>query len=161
VKRRDFIALIGSAAAAWPLAARAQQGELKRRIGVLNPIAADDRESPLRVAAFQQGLQQLGWAVGRNVRIDYRWGANNLDPDRMRKDAAELLALAPDVVMATAAPIVSALQQARSASSSMRFVTRPCLQISQMTGSFRLPSPIPWLSPLTQAKPARHFLRGV
>ena len=74
-------------------------------------LASDDAEGQSRNAAFLQGLQELGWAVGRNVRIDYRWGASNSDPDRMRKDAAELLALAPDVVLATTAPIVVALQQ--------------------------------------------------
>src|SRR5262249_51718885 len=74
-------------------------------------LAPDDAEGQSRNAAFLQGLQELGWAVGRNVRIDYRWGASNSDPDRMRKDAAELLALAPDVVLATTAPIVVALQQ--------------------------------------------------
>jgi putative tryptophan/tyrosine transport system substrate-binding protein len=110
--RRQFITLIGSAAAAWPLAARAQQAERMRRIGVFMNLASDDAEGQSRNAAFLQGLQELGWSVGRNVRIDYRWGAGTFDADRMRKDAAELLALAPDVVMATAAPIVSALQQA-------------------------------------------------
>jgi putative ABC transport system substrate-binding protein len=74
-------------------------------------LASDDAEGQSRNAAFLQGLQQLGWAVGRNVRIDYRWGASNSDPDRMRKDAGELLALAPDVILATTAPIVVALQQ--------------------------------------------------
>jgi putative ABC transport system substrate-binding protein len=83
-----------------------------RRIGIFMNLASDDAEGQSRNAAFLQGLQELGWVVGRNVRIDYRWGAGTLDADRMRKDAAELLALAPDVVMATAAPIVVALQQA-------------------------------------------------
>jgi putative ABC transport system substrate-binding protein len=111
MKRREFITLLGGAAA-WPLVARAQQGELKWRIGVLNPIAADDRESPLRVAAFQQGLQQLGWTVGRNVRIDYRWGAG--DADRIRRHAAELAALAPDVILATGNVTVAPLLQSQS-----------------------------------------------
>ena len=74
LKRREFITLLGGAAAAWPLAARAQQGERMRRIGVLMPCAADDPEGQARIAAFLQGLQQLGWTIGRNVRIDTRWG---------------------------------------------------------------------------------------
>ena len=95
----------------WPLAALAQPSVRVRRIGIFMNLASDDAEGQSRNAAFLQGLQELGWAVGRNVRIDYRWGASNSDPDRMRKDAAELLALAPDVVLATTAPIVVALQQ--------------------------------------------------
>ena len=111
MRRREFITLLGGAAAAWPLAARAQQPERMRRIGIFMNLASDDAEGQSRNAAFLQGLQELGWTVGRNVRIDYRWGANNLDPDRMRKDAAELVALAPDVILAATAPIVGALRQ--------------------------------------------------
>src|SRR6476659_1882755 len=111
MKRREFITLLGGAAAAWPLAARAQQPERVRRIGIFMNLASDDAEGQSRNAAFLQGLQELGWSVGRNVRIDYRWGANNLDPDRMRKDAADLLALSPDVVVAATAPIVVVLRQ--------------------------------------------------
>jgi len=109
VKRRKFITLLGGAAA-WPLAARAQQGERMRRVGVLMNMGADDAEGRARVAAFQQGLQQLGWTDGRNVRIDYRWGTP--DAERIRKDAAELVALAPDVILSSATPTVAALQQA-------------------------------------------------
>jgi len=110
MNRREFIALLGGAAAAWPLAARAQQGERMRRVGVLmNLTAADDDASP-RVTALAQGLQQLGWTAGRNVRIDYRWGA--VDADRSRRYATELLALAPDVILASSSPAVAALQQA-------------------------------------------------
>src|SRR5262249_41622358 len=99
MSRREFIALLGSAAAAWPLAARAQQPtDRVRRIGVLMPFTSDDSESQARLMAFAQGLQQLGWAVGRNVRIETRWGAG--DADRYRKYAAELVALAPDVILA-------------------------------------------------------------
>src|SRR5215472_5731011 len=108
-RRRDFITVLGGAAA-WPLAARAQQGERIRRIGALLNLTADDPEASARVTTFAQGLQQLGWTVGRNVRIDYRWGA--FDADRSRRYAAELVALAPDVVLAVAAPAVVALQQA-------------------------------------------------
>ena len=97
-------------AAAWPLAARAQQPERMRRIGVLMGAAADDPEGQARIAAFQQGLQQLGWTDGRNVRIDYRWGAGNADD--IRKYAAELVALAPDVILATGGASVAPLLQA-------------------------------------------------
>jgi putative ABC transport system substrate-binding protein len=109
MKRREFITLLGGAVA-WPLTARAQQPERMRHIGVLTPLAADDAESMARIAAFLQGLGDLGWAVGRNVRIDYRWSAG--DPDRIRKNAMELVALAPDVILATGTPVTSALQQA-------------------------------------------------
>jgi len=108
VKRRQFIALLGSGVAAWPLAAQAQQRERMRRIGVLMNLASDDSEGQTRVTAFVQGLQQSGWSVGHNIRIDYRWGAG--DAERFRKDAAELVALAPDVIMASGAAVV-ALQQ--------------------------------------------------
>jgi putative tryptophan/tyrosine transport system substrate-binding protein len=106
--RREFITLIGTAAA-WPLAARAQQGRM-RHIGVLMGITADDPESQVRLAAFEQGLQQLGWTVGQNVRIDYRWGGG--DADNLRKHAAELVALAPDVIMANSSAAVSPMLQA-------------------------------------------------
>jgi putative ABC transport system substrate-binding protein len=99
VKRRDFITLLGGAATAWPLAARAQQPAQMRRIGVLSNLAADDPEPVARNAAFLQGLQEFGWTAGRNVRIDYRWGAG--DVDRVRRYAAELVALAPDVILAS------------------------------------------------------------
>jgi putative ABC transport system substrate-binding protein len=110
IRRREFITLVGGAAASWSVAARTQAR--MRRIGVLMYLAADDAEAQSRNAAFVQGLQELGWAVGRNLQIDYRWGASNLDPDRIRKDAVELVALAPDVVLGTTGPIVQALQQA-------------------------------------------------
>src|SRR5262249_8892423 len=100
MKRREFITLLGGAAAAWPLAARAQQPEKIRRIGVLTPFAADDPEGQARLTAFMQGLQQLGWTDGRNLRIDIRWGAG--DAERIRRNAAELVALAPDVILAAA-----------------------------------------------------------
>jgi putative ABC transport system substrate-binding protein len=109
MNRREFIALLGGAAAAWPLAARAQQGERLRRIGVLMNIAADDPEAPARVGAFSQGLAELGWAIGRNVRIDYRWYAGNADA--ARKYAPELVALAPDLILASGTLGVTAMQQ--------------------------------------------------
>src|SRR5262245_5583478 len=93
--RRDFITLLGGAAAAWPLAARAQQ-ERMRRVGVLSPAATDDKIFQARLAAFLQELQQLGWSDGRNIRVDIRRGAG--DADRIRKHAVEMVALAPDVV---------------------------------------------------------------
>ena len=99
MKRRAFITLLGGAAAAWPLAARAQQAERMRRIGVVMSLAADDPEDQARVAALLQELAQLGWTDGRNVRIDIRWPAG--DADRVRKYAAELVALTPDVLLAT------------------------------------------------------------
>ncbi len=98
MNRRDLITLLGGAAAAWPLAARAQQTERMRRIGVFMNLAAEDVEGQARLTAFLQGLQELGWIVGRNVRIDYRWGAG--DAERYRKYAEELVALAPDVILA-------------------------------------------------------------
>jgi ABC-type uncharacterized transport system substrate-binding protein len=110
VRRRDFTALIGGAAITWPLAARAQQAEQMRHVGALMLLAEDDPASKPRIAAFLQGLQQLNWTVGNNVRIDIRWGA--ADAARARKDAAELVALAPDVILAVASPATAALQEA-------------------------------------------------
>ena len=107
MRRREFITLLGGAAA-WPLAARAQQGKPMRRIGVLMNLAIDDSEGQTRITAFVQGLQQLDWSVGSNLRIDYRWGAG--DAERFRRYAAELVALAPDVILASGAT-VTALQQ--------------------------------------------------
>jgi putative tryptophan/tyrosine transport system substrate-binding protein len=108
VKRRDFIALLGSTAAAWPLAARAQQPERMRRIGVLNYLTADDPNSSPRVAAFAQALQGLGWIDGRNIQIDYRWGGGDLD--RSRRYATELVALGPDVILVSSGSALAALQ---------------------------------------------------
>src|SRR5499427_1626001 len=100
IERRKFLATLGGAGAAatWPLAARAQQAERMRRIGVLTGFAADDPAEQSRVLAFAQALAQSGWTEGRNVRIDIRWGAS--DPERVRRYAAELVALAPDVILA-------------------------------------------------------------
>src|SRR3954463_3386836 len=110
MRRRQFITLLGGAAATWPLAARGQQGERVRRIGVLFPLAADDPQSQRRMTAFVQALQELGWTDGRNIRIDTRWTAG--DTDRMRRHAAELLALAPDVILASGGTVVGALLEA-------------------------------------------------
>jgi putative tryptophan/tyrosine transport system substrate-binding protein len=113
VKRREFITLLGGAAAAWPLAARAQQQQPRmRRIGVLAATAADDPQSQRRMTALVQGLQQLGWTDGRNVLIETRWGAG--DNERLRRYAAELIALAPDVIVAVTTSSMVPLQQATS-----------------------------------------------
>jgi putative ABC transport system substrate-binding protein len=109
MRRREFITLM-SGAVAWPLAARAQQADRVRRIGVLNNLAAADLEAQANVAAFLQGLQQSGWTDGRNVRIDTRWAEGNADV--IRKYAAELVALAPDVILATGTAGMGPLLQA-------------------------------------------------
>jgi putative tryptophan/tyrosine transport system substrate-binding protein len=111
MRRRDLVTLLGGAAA-WPIAARAQQPNRMRRIGVLMPLAADDIEGQVRNAAFLQGLQELGWTVGRNLRLDYRWAAG--DADRLRTYAAELVALAPDVILASGTSTVGPLLRASS-----------------------------------------------
>ena len=113
MRRREFITLLGGAAAAWPLAARAQQTERMRRIGVLTPFAANDAEGQARLTAFAQGLQHSGWIVGQNIRIEYRWGDGRADT--MRKYAAELVALAPDVMLASSsAAVVPLLEVTRT-----------------------------------------------
>jgi len=109
MRRREFITLLSGAAVAWPLAARAQQTDRMRSIGVLNALAADAPEGAPRLAAFVQGLQQLGWTDGRNVRIETRWAA---DSDHLRRYAAELVALAPDVILASGGTVVGPLLQA-------------------------------------------------
>ena len=97
MRRREFITLIGGACAGWPLGARAQQGDRVRRIGMLNPSAADDAIFQARVEAFQQELTLLGWSIGHNVRIDIRWATTNAA--EIRKQATELIALVPDVIL--------------------------------------------------------------
>jgi putative tryptophan/tyrosine transport system substrate-binding protein len=109
MRRREFITLVGSSVV-WSLVARAQQPETMRRIGVLMNAASDDPEGQVRLSAFVQGLQQLGWTDGRNVRIDTRWGAG--DADRYRRYATELVALVPDVILAAASLAVGRLQEA-------------------------------------------------
>jgi putative ABC transport system substrate-binding protein len=110
MQRRQFITLVGGTVIAWPLSARAQQGDRVRRIGVLMQLAEDDPQSRTEVEAFLRGLQELGWSEGRNLRIDTRWSGG--DADRIRKNAAELVALAPEVVLAPGGTVVGALQQA-------------------------------------------------
>jgi len=111
VKRREFITLLGGAAPGWPLAARAQQREPVQRIGVFTNLAADDPESQARIGAFLQGLQQSGWTIGSNVRIDYRWGTTD-DYTRYHQYAAELVALSPNVILCVAGAALTTLQQA-------------------------------------------------
>ena len=110
LRRRDFISLIGSTAAAWPFAARAQQGKSMRRLGVLMPYAANDPQVQARYTAFLQGLQQLGWTVGSNVHIDSRWSAGN--EDDTRKFAVELVAFAPDVIFTSGSAALGPLRRA-------------------------------------------------
>jgi putative ABC transport system substrate-binding protein len=110
MRRREFITLFGGAAASWPLAARAQQPERMRRIGVLMFFEEDDPQSMLRVGAFLEGLQRLNWIKGDNVQIDIRWGA--ADTERSRRYAAQLIALAPDVILAQASSATAALREA-------------------------------------------------
>jgi putative tryptophan/tyrosine transport system substrate-binding protein len=113
LRRRQFITLLGGAAAAWPFAARAQQAERMRRVGVLTGFAADDPAAQKRILAFAQALAQLGWIDGRNVRIDIRSSAG--DPERIRRYAAELVALAPDVILAATSVATGSLLQATRA----------------------------------------------
>ena len=110
MRRREFITLLGGAAAAWPLAARAQQPDRMRRIGVLAPLAEDDPEMTARLAGFRQGLEKRGWSEGRNVRIDNRFAPDS-SADQAQVQAKELVALQPDVILAQATPLVAALQR--------------------------------------------------
>jgi ABC-type uncharacterized transport system substrate-binding protein len=110
VRRREFITLLGGAAAAWPLAARAQQSERMRRIGVLLPAAENDAEFQARMGAFQQGLREAGWSIGRNVQLDIRWATP--DAVKIHQQTTELVALAPDVILTVSSVTVAALLQA-------------------------------------------------
>ena len=112
IERRKFLATLGGGAVAWPLAARAQQGERVRRIGLLMG-SADDREGQARVTALKQGLQQLGWTDGRNIQIETRFAG--ADAGRIRAYAAELVALAPDVIVGQVTPAIGALRSVRTA----------------------------------------------
>jgi putative ABC transport system substrate-binding protein len=110
MQRRNFITLFGSTALAWPLAARAQQTERMRRVGVLMHTTSDEPDAQAQMAAFLQGLQVAGWEVGRNLRIETRWSGG--DPARLRKNAADLVALNPDVIMAGSGPTLPTMLQA-------------------------------------------------
>jgi putative ABC transport system substrate-binding protein len=129
MRRREFITLLGGAAAAWPLAARAQQAGRKRRIGVLMAYAENDREYQSHLAAFREELQKLGWTEDRNVQFDYRWAA--LDPEVMRRFARELIALQPDVILSSSSP-TTAFWKKRTASPSF-----------SLTSSIRLAAALP------------------
>jgi hypothetical protein len=132
VIRREFITLLGGAAAAWPLAAAAQQGDSVRRIGVLLTLAENDPEVKAWLTAFQEGLQQLGWVQGRNIRIDYRWAGGDLE--RLKTYAAELVRMAPDVLFCNGVPALMELHQekpARCRSCSCRFPIRSSLVSSR------------------------------
>jgi putative ABC transport system substrate-binding protein len=110
MRRREFVTLFGGAAVAWPLVARAQQPERVRRVGILNILGSDDPEAQTRTTVFEQTLQQLGWTVGRDLKIETRQVGNDLD--RIRRYAAELVALAPDVILSIGSLPIAALQQA-------------------------------------------------
>jgi putative tryptophan/tyrosine transport system substrate-binding protein len=112
IRRRDFITFLGGAAAAWPIAARAQQANRSVRVGWTNFVAGDDPGGLDRARAFRQGMEKVGWRLGRNLAIDYRW--NIFDMDRARRAAAELLALAPDVILCAGTPATLAFKQATS-----------------------------------------------
>jgi putative ABC transport system substrate-binding protein len=109
MRRREFITLLGSTAAAWPLAARAQQGESLRRIGVLIGLLESNREGQVRLAAFRSGLEELGWFDGRNIQIEYRWAG--ADPARLQASAAQLVALRPDAIFAASGTPLAALHR--------------------------------------------------
>jgi putative tryptophan/tyrosine transport system substrate-binding protein len=111
MKRREFITLLGGAAA-WPLAALAQQGQRVRHVGVLLPLVEDDPETQSRLKAFRYGLRDVDWAEGRNIRIDYRF--STLDPNQIRESVGEMVSLAPDVIVANSTPVLAALRQATS-----------------------------------------------
>jgi putative tryptophan/tyrosine transport system substrate-binding protein len=110
VKRREFITLLGSSIAAWPLASRAQQSDPMRRISVLTGLAESDLETSQYVTTFRNGLQDLGWRDGQNVHIDYRWAAG--DTERIRSYAAEIVRLAPDVIFVSSPSVLSEMIQA-------------------------------------------------
>src|SRR6266566_9352146 len=113
MRRRDFIKGVANSAAAWPLAARAQQLDVVRRIGVLMGFAESDREGQAFVAAFREGLQKLGWAEDRNIRIDYRW--TGLDTELVQRFAKELVTLQPDLILTQSTPVTAELlRQTRS-----------------------------------------------
>jgi len=109
MRRREFIAILGGAAAGWPLGARAQQSNRPRLVGALFAMAPRDPEAEMRVKAFETGLRELGWVEGRNMRLEYRWAPR--DPSLLLSQATELIGLGPDVILATGTPVVAALRQ--------------------------------------------------
>src|SRR6516162_7642644 len=129
MRRREFLGALGAAAAAWPVAARGQQRERMRRIGVLSSVPSDDPEVQARMAAFHQGLQEHGWVIGRNLRIEYRWSTAG-DAEQARQHTTELIALAPEVILAVATSSVGPLQQASR--------TTDCIRAGQRSSRRRL-----------------------
>jgi putative tryptophan/tyrosine transport system substrate-binding protein len=108
MRRREFISLLGGAAAAWPLVARAQQFKRIRRLGVLMSFVVNDPEGLSRAAALEDGLRKLGWIKGQNIRIEYRWAG---DPEVLRTNAAELVGMAPDLILANSTPVMAVLRE--------------------------------------------------
>jgi putative ABC transport system substrate-binding protein len=164
IERRAFIALLGGAAAAWPLGARAEQTQRMRRVGVLSNPGPDDAEMQTRTAAFVQGLQDLGWTVGRNLQIDFRWSNGNAE--RLRAHAVELVALEPDVILATSGvsimplleanrgvPIVFAQTIDPVGLGVVESLSRPGGNITGFT-QFEYSIPAKWLELLKQIAPA-------
>jgi ABC-type uncharacterized transport system substrate-binding protein len=163
MKRRAFIRLLGGATT-WPIAARAQP-ERMRRIGVLMNTVSDDAEGQARLAAFHQGLQQLGWTVGHNVRIDYRWGS--ADAERGRRGAAELVALGSDVILASGTPSAAALRHATDripvvfalvgdpvGAGFVESLARPTGNITGFTAAIEFGVSAKWLELLKEVAPA-------
>ena len=137
MRRREFISLLGGAAVAWPLAARAQQGERMRRIGVLMSLTEDDPDAKVRLATFQRGLEMLGWSKGRNVRIDYRFAPAGAQAQVLAK---ELVALQPDVILSQATPSTTALHERHARSRSSSWVSpTPSVQASSPAWRGRAP----------------------
>jgi putative tryptophan/tyrosine transport system substrate-binding protein len=163
MQRREFITLLGGAVAAWPLAARAQQGERMRRIGVLMGIGESDPEAKPRVEALQNGLQELGWTEGRNIHLEYRWTAGDLDLTRLF--AKEIVELKPDVIVVHSTPAVSALRQLKSATPTVfvliadpigsGFVASLAHPGGNMTGFMNVDAPMSgkWLELIMQIAP--------
>jgi len=142
--RREFITLLGATGVAWPLAAKAQQRDRVRRIGVLMQTAADDPEASVNLAAFREGLKESGWTLGHNVQIDYRWGG--VDAERVRSYATELVALMPDIVLAFGGTVATPLQQA------IRTVPIVFVDVTDPVGR-EIGSSAKWLELLKQVAP--------
>ncbi len=140
MRRREFIAVLGGAAIAWPLAVRAQQGERVRRIGVLLSAATDDPEYPTLLSAFRHRLQELGWSDGRNLRTDVRWGGGTAEGTR--KHAAELVALAPDVIVAPGGASTEPVLQA-TRSIPVVFTIAPISSVQASSTAWRGPAAMP------------------
>jgi putative tryptophan/tyrosine transport system substrate-binding protein len=149
MRRRDFIEAFAGSAIGWPLAARAQQLGRMRHIGVLMNVAPDDAEGQVRNNAFVQGLQEAGWAVGRNIRIEYRWGAG--DTDRIHQYAAELIALAPDAILAAGTSAVAPLFRLTQ-SVPIVFVVVPDPVGAALSKAWRGPAAMPLGSPISNTE---------